>query len=131
MIHHGTVMCGWNARPCLWPGAGTVWPPSTTSSTPSGAAMTMKTPQSASTSCRWSPMIQAVASGPGWHSCCCPTARRGLQSGQEGYMCLVATAGRAWHSPEPLRCTTLTRAHGPEGQTCQNALQGRQHVCAL
>lgn len=131
MIHHGTVMCGWNARPCLWPGAGTAWPRLTTSSTRLGVAMTTKTPQSASTSCRWSPTTHAVASGLGWHRCCCPTVRPGLQSGQGGSTCLGATAGRVWHFPEPLRCTPLTRTHGPEVQTCQNALQGPQHVCAL
>lgn len=131
MIHHETVMCGWNVSPCLWPGAGTAWPPSTTSSTPLEAVMTTKTPQSALTSCMWSPMTHTVASGLRWHHCCCLTARRGLQSGQGGSMCSGATAGRAWRSPEPRRYTTLTRAYGPEGQTCRNPLQGLQHVCAL
>ena len=131
MIHHGAVMDGWSANPCLWPGAGTAWPPSPTLSTQLAAAMTTKTPQSALTSCRWSPTTQTVASGPGWHHCCCLTVRQGLQSGQGGSMFLEDTAGKVWRSPEPHSFITLTRGHGPEGQTCLNASQGPQHVCAL
>lgn len=131
MIHRGTVMCGWNARPCLWPAVGTAWLPSTTSSMPLEAAMTTRTPQSASTSCRWSHTTHTVASGPGSLRFCFPTVRQVSQSGRGGFMCSGATAGRVWHFPEPLRCTTLTRAHGPEDLICQSALLGPQRACAL
>lgn len=129
-IHREMVTCGRSVRPCLWPEAGTAWPLSTTSSTPLGAATTTRTPPSALTSCRWSPTTHATTSGHRCRRCCCPTARRGFRSGRGRSTYSEATAGRTWPSPEPLRCTTLTKVPGPEGLTCQNVSQERQRACA-
>ena len=125
------VMCGRRDRPCLWLGAGTAWPPCTTSFTPSGAATITPTRPSASTSCRWSPLIHNATSGRAWRRYCCPTVRRASPSGPGGSMCWGATAGRAWRSPEPLRCTTQIKARGPEGRTSPSASLELRRVCVL